>query len=388
MPLTGLRVLDLTRLLPGPYCTLLLADLGADVIKVEDTETGDYIRWTPPLHGEYSAAYYGLNRNKRSIKLNLKRDSGREAFLRLVEGADVVVESFRPGVMDRLGVGYEVLCQRNPAVVLCSITGYGQNGPYRDRAGHDINYISIGGITGFTGTRDGRLAMPGVQIGDIGGGGMSAAVAVLAALHHRSRTGEGQHCDVSMLDGAVCWLSVHAGRYFSEGVPPAPATVHLNGRHPCYNLYRCADGYMSVGALEPKFWTELTEALGVPHLAASAYAQGEEADRAVDELERVFMTRTRAQWAEFLAGRDVCCEPVLDFDEVFANEQVLHRGLVVDPGIGGPTPQLGFPFTMSATPPRVRRPAPGYGEHTREVLAEAGYDEAAIVAMVADGATA
>jgi len=383
MPLSGLRVLDLSRLLPGPYCTLLLADLGADVVKVEDTVAGDYIRWTPPIHGDYSAAYYGLNRNKRSIKLDLKKDRGREAFLRLAAGADVVVESFRPGVMDRLGIGYATLREQNPGIILCSITGYGQDGPYRDRAGHDLNYIAVGGIAGFTGTRDGTLAMPGVQIGDIGGGGMNAAIAILAALHHRGRTGEGQHCDVSMLDGIVSWLSVHAGRYFSDGQNPAPATVHLNGRHPCYNLYRCADGTMTVGALEPKFWTELTTALGLPHLADKGFVEGEEADRVHAEVEAVFLTRTRAQWEETLAGRDVCCEPVLTFDEVFANDQVRHRGLLVEPGVGGPTAQVGFPFTLSATPPKVRRPAPGYGEHTREVLAQAGYDGPTIEELIA-----
>src|SRR5579864_5025329 len=204
--LDGLRVLDLSRLLPGPFCTLLLADLGADVIKVEDTTGGDYIRWTPPLHGDYSAMYPTLNRNKRSVKLNLKTDAGREAFLKLVATADVVVESFRPGVMDRLGVGYDALHAANRGIVLCSISGYGQDGPYRDRAGHDLNYMAIGGGLGITGTADGTLAMPGVQVGDLGGGAMSAAIAILAALQHRNQTGEGQHCDVSMLDGIVSWL--------------------------------------------------------------------------------------------------------------------------------------------------------------------------------------
>ena len=388
MPLTGLRVLDLSRLLPGPYSTLLLADLGADVIKVEDPQGGDYIRWTPPMHGEYSSMYWGLNRNKRSIRINLKHEAGRDALLRLAEGADVVVESFRPGVMDRLGIGWETLHARNPALVLCSISGYGQTGPYVDRAGHDINYIALAGVLGFTGGRDGSVAMPGVQIGDIGGGGMSAAIAILAALRHRDRTGRGQHCDVSMLDGAVSWLSIHAGRFFSEGVSPRPGTSHLNGRHPCYNLYRCRDGILSVGALEPKFWTELTTALGLPHLADRGFAEGAERDAVIAEIEAVLMTRTRAQWAEALAGRDVCTEPVLDLDEVFENEQVRARGLRIDPGVGGPTAQLGFPFLLSETPPRVRRAAPGFGEHTGEVLAEAGYDAGQIAALAAAGATA
>jgi crotonobetainyl-CoA:carnitine CoA-transferase CaiB-like acyl-CoA transferase len=387
VPLSGLRVLDLSRLLPGPFCSLLLADLGADVIKVEDPNGGDYVRWSPPMHGEYSALYYTLNRNKRSIKIDLKRDAGRQAFLRLAAGADVVLESFRPGVIDRLGVGYDALRAVNPAVILCSISGYGQDGPYRDRAGHDLNYMAIGGALGITGTVDGEVAMPGVQVGDLGGGAMSATIAILAALHHRERTGEGQHCDVSMLDGIVSWLSMHAGRFFHDGEVPGPGTLHLNGRHPCYSVYRCKDGWMSVGALEPKFWTALVGALDVPHLESEAFAEGEQARRVHDELEQIFLTRTKAQWAEHFAGRDVCCEPVLTFPEVFANEQVRHRGLEIEAGKGGPLPQTGFPFQLSATPPKVRRTAPGYGENTREVLAEAGYSDAEIDALVAAGAT-
>ena len=388
MPLSGLRVLDLSRLLPGPFCTLLLADLGADVIKIEDTTGGDYIRWTPPLHGDYSAMYHTLNRNKRSVKLNLKCDAGREAFLKLAGTADVVVESFRPGVMDRLGVGWATLHRRNPRLVLCSITGYGQDGPYRDRAGHDLNYMAIGGALGITGTADGELAMPGVQVGDLGGGAMSAAIAILAALQHRNNTGEGQHCDVSMLDGIVAWLSIHAARFFHDGERPGPATLHLNGRHPCYNVYRCKDGWMSVGALEPKFWAALVEALELPHLATEAFAQGDEARRVHAEIEAVFLTRTRAEWAERLAGKDVCCEPVLGFDEVFANPQVRHRGLEIPAGEGGPLPQTGFPFKLSKTPPRVRTQAPAYGADTRALLAEVGYDDTAFDALVAAGGTA
>jgi len=386
MPLTGLRVLDLSRLLPGPFCTLLLADLGADVIKVEDPNGGDYIRWTPPLRGEYSAMYHTLNRNKRSIVLDLKSAGGRDAFLALVRGADVVLESFRPGVIDRLGVGWEALSAVNPGIVLCSISGYGQDGPYRDRAGHDLNYMAIGGALGISGTPDGTLAMPGVQIGDLGGGAMSAAIAILAAVHHRDRTGEGQHCDVSMTDGVVSWLSLHAARWFAEDGVPGPGTLHLNGRYPCYNLYRCKDGWMSVGALEPKFWSALVEALGVPQLSSDGFAEGEESRRVHAELEAVFLTRTRAQWAEQLDGLDVCTEPVLSFGETFENEQIRHRGLQIPAGEGGPLPQTGFPFQMSRTPPRVRHPAPGYGENTRDVLREAGLDDAAIQALVDAGA--
>jgi crotonobetainyl-CoA:carnitine CoA-transferase CaiB-like acyl-CoA transferase len=388
MPLSGLRVLDLSRLLPGPWCSMLLADLGADVIKVEDPNGGDYIRWTPPMQGEYSAMFHTLNRNKRSIVLDLKSEPGRDAFLRLVSTADVVLESFRPGVMDRLGVGYDTLHRANPGVVLCSISGYGQDGPYRDRAGHDLNYMAIGGALGITGTPDGTVAMPGVQVGDLGGGAMSAAIAILAALQHRERTGEGQHCDVSMMDGIVSWLSLHAARFFANpSEVPGPGTLHLNGRYPCYNVYRCKDGWMSVGALEPKFWAALVDALAVPHLATEAFAEGEEARRVHAEIETVFLSRTRAQWAEHFDGRDVCTEPVLTFAEVFENEQVRHRGLQIEAGRGGPLPQTGFPFQLSRTPLKVRHPAPGYGENTREVLREAGYDDHGIDALIAAGAT-
>jgi alpha-methylacyl-CoA racemase len=226
-----------------------------------------------------------------------------------------------------------------------------------------------------------------VQVGDLGGGAMSAAIAILAALQHRERTGEGQHCDVSMMDGIVSWLSLHVARWLEEGGTPGPGTLHLNGRYPCYNVYRCKDGWMSVGALEPKFWAALVEALELPQLATDAFADGEAGRRVHAEIETVFLTRTRAEWAERFAGRDVCTEPVLSFGEVFENEQVRHRGLRIPEGEGGPLAQTGFPFQMSKTPPRVRHAAPGYGENTREVLREAGYDDAAIDALVAAGAT-
>ena len=385
--LQDVRVLDLTRLLPGPFCTLLLADLGADVIKVEDTDGGDYLRWTPPLVGEYSAMFHPLNRNKRSVALNLKTDAGRDAFLRLVAGADVVVETFRPGVMDRLGVGYVTLHERNPRVVVCSISGYGQDGPYRERAGHDLNYMALAGALSLSSAAgDGAPAMPGLQSGDLGAGALHATVAILAALHQRARTGAGQHCDVAMLDGLVSWMTPHAAIYFAAaGVPRAGETT-LSGRHPCYRLYRCGDGHLSLGALEPKFWRAFVDAVELPHLADQAYADGEEAAVVVSEIEAVLLQRSRAEWAERFAGRDVCCEPLLSVDEVFENPQVRHRGMRLEAGVAGPTAQCGFPVRLSDSPATVRRQAPGYGEHTREVLLEAGYDAAAVAALTTAGA--
>jgi alpha-methylacyl-CoA racemase len=379
--LDDVRVLDLTRLLPGPFCTLLLADFGADVIKVEDTTGGDYMRWMPPLVDEYSAMFHPINRNKRSLTLDLKNPLGREAFLRLAATADVVVESFRPGVMDRLGIGETALRDVNPRIVLCSISGYGQDGPFRDRAGHDLNYAAIAGVLLLGGTEREGPAMPGLQVGDLGGGALDAALAIMIALHHAARTGQGQHCDISMVDGLVSWTAVHASQLFASGETPAPGQGILTGRYPCYRIYSCADGYLSVGALEPKFWREFVEVIGLSELAPNGLVDGEEGRRTIAAVETVLRTRTRAQWEETLAGHDVCVEPVLDIGETFEHPQVRSRGMRLDRGDGRPTEQTGFPIRLAGTPAAYRRRAPGYGEHTDEVLAEAGYDTEHIAAL-------
>jgi crotonobetainyl-CoA:carnitine CoA-transferase CaiB-like acyl-CoA transferase len=383
--LDDVRVLDLTRLLPGPFCTMLLADFGADVIKVEDTTGGDYMRWMPPLVGEYSAMFHPVNRNKRSLAVDLKNPLGHEAFLRLVDGADVVVESFRPGVMDRLGIGFDALHARNPRVVLCSISGYGQDGPYRDHAGHDLNYAAVAGVLLLGGKADAAPAMPGLQVGDLGGGALHAALAIMVALHHAARTGEGQHCDVSMVDGLISWASVHASQLFATGVAPEPGNGILTGRYPCYRIYACADGFLSVGTLEPKFWHAFVNAIGVPEMAEHGFAEGAEGERTVATVQAVLLTRTRSQWREALDGLDVCIEPVLALDETFEHPQVRSREMRLDAGDGRPTAQTGFPIRLTGSPATFRRGAPGYGEQTDEVLAEAGYDTDAITSMRAAG---
>ena len=386
--LDDVRVLDLTRLLPGPFCTVLLADFGADVIKVEDTTGGDYMRWMPPMVDESSAMFHPINRNKRSIAIDLKNPLGREAFLRLAATADVVVESFRPGVLDRLGVGYATLQEVNPRIVLCSISGYGQDGPFRDRAGHDLNYAAVAGVLLLGGTVHDAPPMPGLQVGDLGGGALDAALAIMIALHHATRTGQGQHCDVSMVDGLISWASVHASQLFASNEAPRPGQGMLTGRHPCYRIYACADGYLAVGALEPKFWREFVEVIGLPDLAAGGLSEGEEARRTVSAVEDVLRTRTRAQWEEALTGHDVCVEPVLDLGETFEHPQVRSRGMRLEPGDGRPTAQTGFPIRLAGTPAGYRRAAPGYGEHTEEVLSEAGYDTDELASLRAVGAIA
>jgi alpha-methylacyl-CoA racemase len=396
LPLSDVRVLDLTRLLPGGFCSLLLADLGAEVLKVEDTGMGDYIRWAPPYYGSdeqqelgtRSSLYLALNRGKRSIRLDLKSEAGREALLRLVESYDVVLDGFRPGVLDRLGVGYERMREANPAIVCCAITGYGQNGPYAQRAGHDMNYLGLVGLLGLTGAKDGPPVQSGGQIADLGGGALMAAFGVMAALHERQRSGKGQLVDVSMADGALSWLALVAGRYFCDGETPQRGEQQLAGGLLCYYPYETADGWVTCGALEPKFWAAFCNGAGRPDLIEKQFeAPGSDAWREVAE---VFRARSRAEWKAFNDEHDCCIEPVLDLGEALESELVRARGMVTEieqPGLGT-VRQLGVPVKMGRTPGDPTRPAPAFGEHTDEVLREAGYSDGEIAAMKESGAAA
>jgi alpha-methylacyl-CoA racemase len=389
--LSGIRVLDLSRLLPGGFCSLLLADFGADVLKVEDTGMGDYVRWSPPHYegaeqSAGSALFLSLNRGKRSIRVNLKSDEGRDVLLRLVRDADVLLESFRPGVLDRLGVGYERLREENPGLVYCAITGYGQDGPYRDRSGHDMNYLGLIGLLGLTGEQDGPPIQSAGQIADLGGGALMAAFGVLAALHERERSGEGQLVDVSMADGALAWLAMVAGRYFADGQVPKRGELDLAGRFVCYRPYAYKDGWVTLGALEPKFFAAWCQGVGREDLIDKQFEPpGSEAH---GEIERIFLERTREEWREFASQHDCCLEPVLDLGEALESELVRAREMVVQldqPGTDG-VKQLGVPVKMSRTPGGLRAPGPVLGEHTREVLAGAGYSDAEIAELEEAGA--
>jgi alpha-methylacyl-CoA racemase len=394
--LSDVKVLDLTRLLPGGFCSLLLADLGAEVLKVEDTGMGDYIRWAPPYYGgeeqqalgTRSSLYLSLNRGKRSVRLDLKSEQGREALLRLVAAHDVVLDGFRPGVLDKLGVGYERMREANRRVVYCAITGYGQDGPYAQRAGHDMNYLGLVGLLGLTGAKDGPPVQSAGQIADLGGGALMAAFGVMAALHERERSGEGQMVDVSMADGALSWLAMVAGRYFCDEEVPRRGEQMLAGGILCYLPYEAADGWVTCGALEPKFWAAFCEGVDRPDLIEKQFeAPGSEA---WEEVAAVFRSRTRAGWKAFNDERDCCIEPVLDLDEALDSELVRDRGMVVEveqPELG-PVRQLGNPVKMSRTPPDPTRPAPAFGEHTEEVLREAGYSAEEVAAMLQSGAAA
>lgn len=381
--LEDVRVLDLSRLLPGPFLTMVLADLGADVVKVEEPRMGDYMRDFPPRGNGMSGRYLSVNRNKRSVTVDLKNDRERERFLCMAARADVVVESFRPGVMERLGVGYEALRQRNDGIILCSISGYGQTGPYRDRAGHDINYLALAGVLAMSGPDpDGPPGMAGVQIADMAGGAMWGATGILAALLERRRTGKGAHLDISMTEGALALLASEFGILGAEPAVPTRGTGLLNGGAARYGVYRTSDGkYLSVGALEPQFLARLVEGAGLAAGAAdSVGAAGAAADSAgpVDEdtlrrrLTLVIASKTRDEWARILAGYDCCCEPVLELDEVAAHP--LHRDrelfFEIAGGASAGTLQVRTPLGM----PVGRRPAPALGEHNEEVFREYGVE--------------
>jgi crotonobetainyl-CoA:carnitine CoA-transferase CaiB-like acyl-CoA transferase len=395
LPLSDVKVLDLTRLLPGGFCSLLLADFGAEVLKVEDTGKGDYIRWAPPYYGSEaqqglgtrSALYLSLNRGKRSIRLDLKSEEGRAAFLRLVESYDVVLDGFRPGVLDRLGVGYERLREANPAVVVCAITGYGQDGPHQQRAGHDMNYLGLIGMLGLSGEKDGPPVSSAGQIADVNGG-LMAALGVITALIEARRSGQGQLVDISMADGALSWLAMVAGKYFCDGEVPRRGEGVLFGGVLCYIPYEAADGWVTCGALEPKFWAAFCNGVERPDLLEVQF-QTPESD-AWREVAAVFRSRSREEWRRFNDEHDCCIEPVLDLDEALDSEFVREREMVVElaqPGLGT-IRQLGVPVKLSRTPGDPTRPAPAFGEHTAEVLATAGYSVEEIAAMLESGAAA
>ena len=355
-PLDGITVLDLTRLLPGNAATLMLANFGANVIKIEEPEAGDYGRSMPPFLDGEGAVFQLINRGKKSVAVDLKDESGKEAFLNLASRADVVIESFRPGVMARLGLDYETLSARNERLIYVAITGYGQQGLRSKMAGHDINYQALGGILEITGEENGAPVIPGAQIADLAGGAMQAVIGLLLALAARTRTGRGQMVDVSMLDGAVWMLPVALAFYQATGTLPQRGAAVLTGRYACYRLYRCADGrWISVGALEPKFWSALCRALGCEKFIPDQFAEDPRRTEIITALSRIFETRSAAEWNRFLAPHDACVAPLRNVAEIMCD-------FGLNPGETLVAPKL------SATPGRLGGPAPRLGEHTAEVL--------------------
>jgi len=373
-PLEGVRILDLTWYLPY---TTILADFGAEVIKVEPPKRGDPARKIPPLIEGESLYFINVNRNKKSVTLNLRTEKGREIFYRLSKTADVIIESFRPGVAKRLGIDYETIKGVNPRIIYVSVTGYGQTGPYRDFPGHDINYISIAGILDATGQYGGPPIIPGVQIADLNGC-LLATIAILIALRARDKTGKGQYIDLSLTHGVVWWLTHLAPVYFATGKPPERGGTFLTGYYPFYNVYETKDGkYVSIGCLEEHFWRNLCKALGKEEFAEYQWATGEKRGEIFRHLKEIFKTKTRDEWFKELMGADVPITPVYSLDEVFKDPQILSKKVVEEashPKIGR-VRVLSTPIELPETPGVVREPAPALGQHTREILKSLGYSD-------------
>jgi crotonobetainyl-CoA:carnitine CoA-transferase CaiB-like acyl-CoA transferase len=383
-PLAGVRVLDLSTLLPGPYCSWILAGFGADVLKIERPGGSDWARHAPPTLEGQGALFRCLNRGKKSLTLNLKADAGREVFRRLVARSDVLLETFRPGVMERLGLGYAALREVKPALLYCALSGYGPSGPYRSRAGHDLNYIGLAGLLDLTGQRDSSPVIPGAPIADLTGG-LWAAIGILLLLFARSRSGAGAKVNASLLGAALACLPVAvAGE--AGGEPVRRGSGELNGGFICYNVYACKDGaYLTLAALEPDFWAAFCQAAGRPDLLASQFAPAVPGEPAYDDLCRLFGSRTRDEWTTALQDSDCCCEPVLDLHSAAESAavlalRILHDGSLRPPldfGDGGP----------GISPPagELGEKAPDLGADNAAVLSALGFSPAEAEALRQDG---
>jgi len=369
--LEGVKILDLSRLLPGPFGTTIFADLGAEVIKVEAPADADLTRAMPG----FSQA---INRGKKSITLNLKAEPSKDIFFKLVERSNVLVEQFRPGVMDRLGVGYEQCRRHNPKLVYASLTGYGASGPYAEKAGHDLNYLSLAGIAGISGTEDGELAIPGVQIADLTGG-LYLVIGVLSGLQYVCRHNAGIRIDVSMLEAGLSLVGMHLAEFFRGGEDPGPATMQLNGVLPNYRLYQTQDGrWMSLGALEGKFWGNFCRKAGKPEWEMRLFENQEEREKLKQDLKELFRSRSFQEWEKLAEDPDVCLEPVLKFSEIESDPQVKARELIqkVKTKDGKEYKVVCSPVRFPDLKPGEAFPAPEKGEHTEEILLSLGYSKA------------
>jgi crotonobetainyl-CoA:carnitine CoA-transferase CaiB-like acyl-CoA transferase len=399
MALEGITVLDLTRLAPGPYCTMILADLGAEVIKIEEPgaptgrraeQAGSLAVVPPPRYGvDRHAPHWALNRNKKTLGLNLKHDAARQIFYQLAERADVVVEEFRPGVAKRLGIDYETLCPRNPRLIYCAVTGYGQSGPYKDLVGHDINYIAMAGCLGMIGAKGGPPVMPHNLIADFAAGGMHGAIGVLAALMARERTGRGQFVDIAMTDGVYSLLVSHLSTYFATGMAPRRGETLLDGGVHYYNIYETKDGkWISIGAIEPWFYANLCKAIGREDLLPYEFVEGEQREELKGMLREVFKTKTRDEWFEVLTRHDICVGKVYDLDETEHDPHLRARDMIVevDHPEAGKVKQVGISVKLSETPGEIRFLAAPMGAHTEDILTALGYSTEAIAELRAAGA--
>ncbi len=369
--LTGIRVLDMSRLLPGPYCTMLLADFGAEVIKIEEPGKGDYSRSFPPFLKDFGYWHLQLNRNKQSVVLDLKSEEGKNIFLELVKTADVVVESYRPGVLKKLGVDYEAAAKVNPKIIYCSLSGYGSKGPLAHKADHDLGYLSLAGVTAMSGEADGAPAIPGVLMADMNAA-LSAGMSIMIALRHAALTGQGQEIDISLFNVAMNLMPGAASLFFGSGFVAERGNNWLTGAYANYNIYATADGrYVSVGCLEKKFWRNLCIGLGREELIDMIDDESNH-PYLKEQLAAAFKQKTMREWEKFFADKDACVTPVLNFKEAVESEQVQANEMVlnVQDDELGEYQQLGFGMKLSKTPAQLNKRAPRLGEDTEKILAQ------------------
>ncbi|MGP4844992.1 CaiB/BaiF CoA transferase family protein [Marinobacter sp. 1Y8] len=371
-PLKGLKVLDFTTLLPGPYATMMLADMGAEVLRIESPDRLDLTRVMPPHEGGESTSHAYLNRGKRSLALDLKQPESADIIKQLVANYDIVIEQFRPGVMERLGLSYETLRQINPSLIYCAITGYGQTGPYRLRAGHDINYLSLAGVSSYSGRKSDGPPPLGIQVADVAGGSHHAVMGILAAVIYRQQAGEGQFIDISMTDAAFALNGMAGAACLAGGMQPEPESSLLNGGS-FYDYYETADNrWLSVGSLEPQFLGRLCDTLGLSELKQLGMSQKPGDQAALRQgFSKAIRSRTLAEWTDVFAEQDACVEPVLSLSEAAAHPQLQARGMVI--GVSregdGEQSQIGHPLKFSATPCESRFIGRKLGADTNEVLA-------------------
>lgn len=380
--LQGLKILDMSRLLPGPYCTMMLADFGADVIKIEDPQLGDYCRDFEPQINGTSMWHLLLNRNKRSLTIDLRNSAGKVLFLQLVKQADVVIEGYRPGVLDKLDVGYAAASKVNPRIIYCSITGYGKVGPYVQDAGHDLNYVSLAGITAMSGTKSGTPSVPGVLASDMSAG-MQAAIAILIALRHRDQTGQGQEIDISLHNTALSLLPTAASCLFGDRSITERGTHWFTGSQPNYNIYQTADNrYLAVACLEDKFWHNMCQAMQRPELIDNIKQETLFAST-ISELQQEFLKKSAAEWMQIFQGKDTCVTHILTYAEAAQDPHCLANEMVLDVEDSkyGKHQQIGFPMKLSKTPASIERHAPERGEHSEQVLLENGFSAKQIATL-------
>jgi crotonobetainyl-CoA:carnitine CoA-transferase CaiB-like acyl-CoA transferase len=380
MPLKGVRVIDLTRLLPGPLCAMLMGDYGAEVIKIEDPNAGDPTRFVGiPVDG-CGSFFRQLNRNKRSLAVNLKTDEGREILKKLSAGADVLIEGFRPGVMAKLGLDYATLKKINPGLIYASITGYGQQGSYAQRAGHDLNYTALTGLLDLSAAEGTPPVMPAVQIADIAAGSLMALNGIMFALFQKEKSGEGTHVDIAMTRGQLPFLAFAASAPAVDSNLPRRGSGHITGAFACYQIYRTADDrYMSLGALEPVFWKNFCQTVGKPQWIDQQFDLAVRLEL-IEQVSALFRTKTRSQWCSVFALADACCEPVLTLEEAAEHPLNIENRYWLENQLEDSTTEklIGFPLLFANLPGSLRLQAPQHGEHNETILKEIGYSESQI----------